>query len=135
MQYLINSEMIKELLLLLHLVGVAFGVGGAWILDALLIFHLKKNIITKDKLHFINFTSKIVLIGLSVLWVSGLSFLIHYFLFSPENLTNQKVWAKVFIVFTLTVNGYFIHKKMLSALNEISGKTILDLFSLPQKIA
>lgn len=48
--------------------------------------------------------------ALLVLWLTGLSICLHGYLHAPAYLTNQKLWMKVMVVATLTLNGWFLHR-------------------------
>ena len=101
---------LKSLIIFLHLAGLAFGVGGAWILDIYVLRKMYKSAVTIENIQIIRFVSKIVIIGLAMLWFSGLAFLVFYSLMQPELLLNHKIWAKLTIVMVLSVNGFYLHK-------------------------
>ncbi|MFT3856606.1 MAG: hypothetical protein QM742_03545 [Aquabacterium sp.] len=48
--------------------------------------------------------------ALLVLWLTGLAICFHGYLHAPAYLTNQKLWMKVMVVLTLTLNGWFLHR-------------------------
>ncbi len=128
MDLLFNATNLKSAITFLHLAGLALGVGGAWILDSFILKHLKTSI-TRDQYQVIEFVSKIVLTGLVILWVSGLLFVAYYYVFTPEFLNNQKVWAKAFIVTVLTINGLFVHSMVLPKLKQAIGHTLIGSLS------
>ena len=123
MEVIFNITNLKSLITFVHLVGLAIGVGGAWMLDAFIIKHMN-SVISKDKYYTIEFVSKFVIIGLAMLWFSGFLFIGYYYLYTPEYLENQKVWGKLFIVVILTLNGYFVHKKIMPTLKNTIGSTL-----------
>ena len=115
---------------LLHILGVAFGLGIATGMDLLLI----KHILTKKKLRqaqylFIKQLSSFVTWGLVLLWISGVGFLWKYQQFSPEKLLNPKIWSKLTIVTILTTNGIFIHHYLLPKLKNCIGKRVNEVCS------
>ena len=124
MESIINITNLKSLLLFFHLAGLAMGVGGAWMLDVFLVRH-SGSVISKEKFDVIEFVSRFVLFGLLILWVSGFAFIAFYYFFTPELLSNQKVWAKLFVVSVLSVNGYFIHSYMLPKLRRYIGRNLI----------
>ncbi|MGI9283626.1 MAG: hypothetical protein ACR2PX_28960 [Endozoicomonas sp.] len=128
MDVLFNLTNLKSLITFVHLAGLAFGVGGAWVLDGFLLKHSRKDV-TPEKYQIIEFVSKFVLVGILLLWFSGLAFVAYYYLWAPENLTNEKVWAKTFIVTVLSINGYFIHTRILPKLKACIGKTLTESLS------
>ena len=125
--YLMN---LKSFIMFMHLSGLAIGIGGAWILEAFILKHLKSSTISRENFTVIKFIANFVSIGLAILWFSGLLFLLYYFLYSPELLSNQKVWAKVVIVIILTVNGYFIHRDLLPLIEQCVGSTLQEVLSV-----
>lgn len=129
MDSLISVTDIKSFITFLHLSGLALGLGGAWILDLFILKHLKDNVMSDDKFYVINFVSKIVVTGLAMLWLSGLLFLSYYYYVTPENLLNEKIWAKISIVIVLTINGFYIHTKLLPRIRSCIGSEIYSLLS------
>ncbi|WP_062270696.1 hypothetical protein [Endozoicomonas arenosclerae] len=128
MEVIFNIINLKSLITFVHLAGLAFGLGGAWVLDGFLI-KLSRKDVTPEKYQIIEFVSKFVLVGILLLWFSGLSFIAYYYLWAPENLANEKVWAKTFIVMVLSVNGYFVHTRILPKLKACIGRTLTESLS------
>lgn len=128
MEVIFNIANFKSLILFLHITGLALGVGGSWVLDSFIIKN-RSVIISKEKYQIIEFVSRLVIIGLILLWVSGLLFLLYYFLYTPLYLSNQKVWGKLFIVMVLTINGYFIHSIVIPKIKGIIGSTLISSFT------
>lgn len=124
--YLVN---LKSFILFVHLAGLAIGIGGTWILEVFIMKHLKKATINKDNFAVIHFISQFVLVGLAILWISGLAFLVYYALYTPESLSNEKIWAKVFIVVILTINGFFIHKFLLPLVEQCTSDSLTKILS------
>ncbi|WP_422380624.1 hypothetical protein [Marinicellulosiphila megalodicopiae] len=125
---------IKTLLIIFHFIGLAFGAGGAWISDLIIIRFLQFEPISSEKLKLVHFLTNLVTIGLCILWVTGLGFIIHYSIFEPENVLNPKVWSKVSIVVVLSFNGYLLHRFILPILNNNEGKTLFYSITHKQKI-
>lgn len=115
------------------MIGLVLGFGGALLLDFIALRFCVKEKITESTINIFLFTAKIVAIGLAILWVSGIGFLIYYYLYTPHNLQNPKIWAKISIVAVLTVNGWFIHHKVLPILKGNLGQRLFDGISQPQK--
>lgn len=124
MEELLNLTNLKSTITFMHLSGLALGIGGAWTLDAYLFKHLTRTKVTSGTFQAVEFISKLVTTGLIALWISGALFIIYYYYFTPEFLSNEKVWAKVFIVTILTVNGVFVHKHVLPKLKASIGKPL-----------
>ena len=70
--------------------------------------------------------SNLVALGLALLWLSGLGFLIIYSQTNPALLGNPKLWAKVAIVVVLTINGVYIHWRVLPILQAQAGLMLFE---------
>jgi hypothetical protein len=109
-----------------HLLGLVMGFGGAVLLDATLFTRGVIRPVSKYTLHQAEVLSRIVAIGLALLWVTGIGLIWLNLADKPEYLTNQKLWAKIFIVVLLTMNGVFIHHKVLPLLKQRVGQRLFD---------
>jgi hypothetical protein len=128
MDYIVTSltmaepgSVIKSAIKVMHLLGIILGLGAATVLDLVILKFLISGKIKHEHVAVVEFVSKIVTAGLVILWLSGLSYLLHYAVFDPAKLANQKVWAKIIIVAMLTVNGYFIHHRVLPLIKRQVG--------------
>ena len=65
---------LKTSLIVLHLIGLTFGAGGAWISDLLILRFLQIEPISQEKLNIVRFLTKIVTAGLVLLWLVVLAF-------------------------------------------------------------
>lgn len=101
------------LLVGLHLMGLCFGLGGATMLDFWILRWMRWGGMPSEIERTFHFISKVVAVGIGLLWLSGLGFLALYALEAPEKLENPKLWAKVVVVSVLTVNGLMIHALVL----------------------
>lgn len=116
----------KTALRFLHFLGLAIGLGGATLLDLVLLRFFVRSRIEGSTYDFFAFSTRLVDIGLKILWVTGIGFLFHYALFDPEKLTNPKVHAKLAIVTILTMNGMFIHHVILPHVKAQIGRTLFQ---------
>jgi hypothetical protein len=123
---------LKSLIVFVHLSGLAFGIGGAWILDLYILRKMHKSPITNENIQIITFVSKVVVIGLALLWLSGLSFIVFYNFVQPELLLNHKIWAKAVIVIVLTMNGYYLHKMVIPVIVNNQNKVLIRAVNLRQ---
>jgi hypothetical protein len=115
----------KTPFLILHSFGFALGLGGATILDVMLLRSLLHPLDVADVRMF-ETISKHVTFGLAALWLSGLGFLVVYKSASPDLLLNPKLWAKIVIVGVMTLNGVCLHSRILPILHAQAGRTVLD---------
>jgi hypothetical protein len=95
-------------MLTLHVLGVAFGMGGAIMLDVILLRPLCRAVIGSAEVICARFLCNFVRFGLVLLWASGLAMIS----FAPDGpvsvLANPKLQAKLIIVAALTLNGLLI---------------------------
>jgi hypothetical protein len=126
---------IKNGLRLVHFVGLALGLGAATLLDFMFIRFFVRDRISVESWNIIEFFSKVINLGLALLWITGLGFVIHYFNWDPGKLDNEKIWAKFAIVCLLTLNGIFIHSVVLPRIRAQVGRTLFAGMSRIQRSA
>ncbi len=107
-----------------HLLALSLGLGGAVLLDLVTCRFFLTSRITPTNYALIAFASSIVGMALVALWISGLAFLAHYYFVAPEKLANPKIWVKLGVVLILTLNGAFIHRKVLPFLEAQVGLSL-----------
>lgn len=117
-------------LILVHVLGLALGLGAALFMDLWLASRLYRIPFAQTDQAMLDFGSKLVTGGLALLWVSGLGFLLYYYDAAPAALANGKIWGKVAIVTLLSLNGMFIHRVVLPSLSARSGRPLLEGASL-----
>ena len=122
----------KSLIIFVHLSGLALGVGCAWMLDIYVVRKMYKSAVSTENIQIISFVSKVVMIGLAMLWLSGLAFLVFYSFMQAELLLNHKIWAKLAIVIVLSANGYYLHKFVIPLIVNNHGKVLIRKLSLRQ---
>lgn len=125
---------LKTGLIIGHLIGLMLGFGVAVFLDLYLLRYLYHRNITPEVIQTALFGSKVVNVGLVLLWITGLGFIWHYQVTSPEKLANPKIWAKVTIVVLLTINGAAIHFVILKKLKSKVGSALLSNEPLPVRL-
>jgi hypothetical protein len=109
-----------------HLMGLVMGFGGAVLLDFTIFSRGIVRPVSQYTIHQSIVLSRIVSVGLAVLWITGIALIWLNLADKPEYLTNQKLWAKIAIVMVLTANGFFIHHKILPMLKERIGNRLFD---------
>ena len=117
---------IKTGLRVVHFCGLVLGVGAATLLDLIIARFILMRGISYEHVYVVDFSSKIVTIGLVLLWISGIGFLVHYGVFDPAKLQNPKIWAKIAIVAVLSINGLLVHYFVLPRIRNQVGKRLLD---------
>lgn len=103
----------KTVLVLGHLAGLVLGLGGVVVLDLYLLRFLRGKVVTPEDRDLVHLVSRLVSLGLVLLWASGAGFLAHQSAVSPHLLADPKVHAKLAIVALLTANGVVLHARVL----------------------
>lgn len=125
----------RSIIRVFHFIGLSMGLGAATLLDLMIIRFFLGQEMTQQKFEMFHFLADLVNVGLKLLWVTGLSFLIFYWLTDPVMLGNEKVWAKMVIVGILTINGYFIHRTVIPFMYGQIGNTMLGGVPFRKKFA
>lgn len=120
-----NFVEVKTLILIVHLVGLALGVGGAIISDAMFFRAIHGWRISKTEMGFLHIGSIAVGVGLGLLIISGVGM---FSLDVERYLSSSKFIAKMAVVTVLTVNAAFLHFWFMPhfrhiAKNELSTRT------------
>lgn len=122
------------ILVVLHIVGTALGVGAVTVGDTLFFRALKNKRIDGSMVETWKTVSQIVWVGLSLLFFSGVLFFVAYRLGTPARLDlafTSKFWIKMIIVGVLSANGLFMHFKTIPTLERLAregGKLSSPLF-------
>jgi hypothetical protein len=96
----------RSALTILHLIGVVIGAGGAIASDFMFFSSVKDERISHTEMRFLKLGSKMVWLGLSILFISGgLIFLGDVARYS----VSTKFLAKMTIVGIITINGILFH--------------------------
>lgn len=110
---------VKTALLVVHLIGLALGVGGALLSDAMFFVSIRDWRISKTELKFLTLGSSSVFLGLLLLIASGSGM----FLLDPERyLESSKFIAKMTIVLILIVNGLILHNLQIPHLKDMAER-------------
>lgn len=119
---------IKTFLIILHIVGTALGVGGATASDFLFFKILKKGFLDKTEYDFLKTISKVVWLGLLILFLTGFGFLVYYRLVLPADglIYNPKLWAKIAVVLVILFNGILMHAKVFAFFEKNLGKRFIE---------
>lgn len=118
---------IRILLVILHIIGTVIGAGAATVTDYLVFKFAKDTKIDKDEFQILHTISSLIWTGLFILIVTGLGFVVlHMVDFGTvrNSYSLDKIWAKITIVIILTLNGFYIHYRVLPTLKKRLGKTL-----------
>ncbi|WP_245442611.1 hypothetical protein [Methylobacterium terrae] len=117
---------VLTLLVAVHLIGLCFGLGGATMLDFWILRWMRWGSLPGEIARIFLFVSKVVSVGLGLLWASGLGFLAVYAVEAPDKFDNPKLWAKIAVVLVLTINGLLIHAVVLPGVLRDLSRPMLD---------
>jgi hypothetical protein len=118
---------IKTFLVMAHLFGLTLGLGGATILDIILLrLAVQGTPVQHTHAKIVALISKLVTWALVILWLSGIGFLLQYWQSNPELLGNPKLYAKISIVAILTANGVVLHAHVLPIVYQNVGRPLFD---------
>lgn len=112
---------IKTLLLIVHLMGLALGVGGAFISDIIFFKAIHDWRISKTEMEFLHLGGLVVSIGLILLIISGLTM---FSLEAERYLASTKFIAKMVIVAILAANAILLHNLHIPHMKHISKKGV-----------
>ncbi len=127
---------IYTLLIIVHLIGAALGVGGATFVEIFLTKSLMDGVIDPTESSFLKITYRVVRIGLVLSLFTGFGFVVLYIAEGQSfKLYNPVLWAKLTVVSIIAVNAILLqmHKISLwlgSALSFVSwyGALIIGVF-------
>lgn len=117
---------IRSLLVAAHQAALVIGLGATLFLDLYLVRFLSRRTVSDQTLELVKFGSHIVAVGLFSIWLTGGAILAYYYFWEPTLLNNPKIWGKLIIVLSLTLNGMFLHNYALPNLRFSLGRSILD---------
>lgn len=96
----------QRIFLILHLLGMAIGVGGAVVTDVFFMKFLRDFKISKLEADFLRTLSRIMWSAVVILALSGLGL---FLLDVPKYSASPKFLAKMTVVLVLVINGSFLH--------------------------
>jgi hypothetical protein len=115
-----------SLLKLIHLSGLIMGVGGAVMVDVVMLRHAVLKPVSRYALLQAHLMARVVAAGLLLLWLSGATLVWVNALIDPLTLQNPRLWAKVIIVVALTLNGFAIWAITMPRLERQFGRGYFD---------
>ena len=118
-----------------HLLAIAGALGSAFAADALLLTRGLFRPITAVTTEILQFLSKLVLVGLMAVWVTGIPLALEVYKAHPEFAGNEKFWVKVFIVVVLSINGLIIHNVVLPQVARQQGRRLFDGLGVRKRLA
>lgn len=95
---------LSTLTLIIHLIGLALGVGGTSTLDVILLVAVRSRRVSYDLVHLLHAASRVVIGAMPLLLVSGLAFI------AEGVAPTAKFWAKMVVVAIACANGAIVHR-------------------------
>lgn len=118
----------KLALLYIHLLSLAVALGSIFIAEHViserLIFSRQKKF-SVDSYDTVLFASRAISISLLLLWLTGIGFVVLGYHNDPLYIENQKIWAKISIVLLISINGLYIHRRLIPRLAEVVQGNLL----------
>jgi len=129
METFLNTEYLdlltgRQLLVIIHLFGLALGAGAAFVSDFTFVGALKDRTFTRHELNTLELLSKIVWLGLGVLILSG------FFIFLGSTdalLDSSKFLAKMTVVAIIAINGLLFKFVHIPKLNRLVDQDVSKL--------
>jgi hypothetical protein len=120
-----------NIVLTLHVVSAAVGVGAAATSDSIFLNSIRNRIISRDQFILIQAASRIVLGGLTLLVLTGI-----FLMFKNEHLMGMPHFqAKMTVVVILMLNGLLFHARLLPFFKQnLNEKLSEDLITLKLKL-
>jgi len=112
---------IKTVYFIVHFLGLALGVGGAFVSDVIYMTSLKDKKITTDEMNIISVGGNVVWGGLLLLTISGLLLMS---LDWTSYIVSTKFIAKMIIVLLIALNGVVIHHFYLPRMKKLVGEDL-----------
>jgi hypothetical protein len=115
-----------SLLKLMHLSGLIMGVGGAVMVDVVMLRHAVLKPVSRYALLQARLLGRVVAVGLFLLWISGATLVWVHALIDPNSFNNPKLLAKIIMVAALTLNGFAIWAVTMPRLEQQFGRGYFD---------
>lgn len=113
----------KILFVIMHLIGVAVGAGGAYMSDLMYMSSVKDKILNDIEIRFLKLGSFMTWLGIVILLISG--FLL--FMTDPVSYMNSdKFILKMIIVAIIIINGFIFHFIHMPVLNFSKNTQLSD---------
>lgn len=103
------DEIFKTSLVFVHFFASAVALATILRADFLILTHFTSKL-SMQACARIHAAKTVVSGALAVLWLTGVTICVHGYMHDPAYLLNEKLWIKVLVVLTLSLNGWFLHR-------------------------
>ncbi|PIR41448.1 MAG: hypothetical protein COV31_01065 [Candidatus Yanofskybacteria bacterium CG10_big_fil_rev_8_21_14_0_10_46_23] len=97
----------RAIYLILHIIGLAIGAGGAFLSDGIFFQSAKDRSFSKTEVGFLKLGSRFIWVGLLILTISGL---LLFYMNPDRYLASDKFLAKMTIVAVIALNGLIFQR-------------------------
>ncbi len=118
---------VKNVLIIIHLLGVALGVGGAIMSDFMFIKSARDKLISKVEMSFLTLGSTFVWAGLALLVISGA---MMFFLNPEQYATSSKFLTKMTVIGFLVINAIVFHALHIPRIKKSVGEVFSETNNL-----
>lgn len=113
----------KTILIYFHLLSLAAAIGSLLIAEYLVFSRHRQ--FSHESYDTVIFASRTATASLLLLWLTGIGLISVGYLGDPLYIANQKIWAKASIVLLMSINGIYIHKRLLPRFGEVARGGLL----------
>ena len=113
-------------LVLSHILALALGLGSALLADWIVLRKLAFGTVSQKAAGQLIDLSRAVGAGLVLIWITGALLVTDNALNAPASIMNQKVWAKLAIVGTLTLNAVLLHAVVMPMVKRRVGQPLFE---------
>ncbi len=108
----------KTVLIYFHLLSLAAAIGSMLIAEYLIFSRHRQ--FSRDSYDTVIFASRTATVSLLLLWLTGIGLVSVGYLGDSLYIANQKIWAKASIVLLMSINGVYIHRRLLPRFAEVA---------------
>ena len=117
---------LHTILVLSHILALALGLGSALLADWIVLRKLAFGTVNQKAAGQLIDLSHAVCAGLALVWITGALLVTDNALNAPASVMNQKLWAKLAIVTTLTLNAVLLHRIVMPMVKRRIGQPLFE---------
>ena len=117
---------LHTILVLGHVMALALGLGSALLADWIVLRKLAFGTVSQKAAGQLIDLSRAVCAGLVLIWITGALLVTDNALNAPASIMNQKLWAKLAIVATLTLNAVLLHGIVMPTVKRRVGQPLFE---------
>ncbi len=117
---------LHTVLVLGHILSLALGLGSALLADWIVLRMLAVGTVSQKAAGTLIELSQAVCAGLVLIWITGALLVTDNALDAPASIMNQKLWAKLAIVTTLTLNAVLLHRIVMPMVKRRVGQPLFE---------